>query len=109
MFERYGLPVVISENGMANIDWVHEDGKVHDPQRIDFMQRYLKPAARAIREGVDLRGYFHWSIMDNFEWAEGYKYRFGLVHVDFGTFERTPKDSILRYSEIIKSNGAILR
>ncbi len=106
--ERYHLPVVITENGMANLDWVSADGAVHDPQRIDFTRRYLLSLAAAIDEGVDVRGYFHWSILDNFEWAEGYRERFGLIHVDFATQKRTLKDSALWYRDVVKSNGGTL-
>jgi beta-glucosidase len=107
--ERYKLPLVITENGMSNVDWVAVDGRVHDGARIDFMNRYLYELSRAAREGVDIRGYFHWSIMDNFEWGEGYKQRFGLVHVDYNTLKRTPKDSALWYRDTIASNGANLQ
>jgi len=107
-YERYGLPVVITENGMSGIDWVGLDGQVHDPQRIDFTARYLKELLRAITDGVDARGYFHWSLLDNFEWAQGYKERFGLVHVDFTTCKRTPKDSARWYQKVIATNGACL-
>jgi len=103
--ERYGLPVIITENGMSGIDWVALDGRVHDPQRIDFMARYLQQLGRAIDDGVDVRGYFHWSILDNFEWAEGYKERFGLIHVDYPTGKRTLKDSAYWYADVIRSNG----
>jgi beta-glucosidase len=106
--ERYKLPVVITENGLSNVDFVSLDGKVHDPQRIDFLNRYLLALQRAVRDGVDVRGYFHWSIMDNFEWADGYKHRFGLVHVDYETQKRTLKDSALWYREVIRTNGASL-
>lgn len=103
--ERYKLPVVITENGMGNTDWVSLDGQVHDPQRIDFLHRYLRELRRACAEGLDIRGYFHWSIMDNFEWQEGFKQRFGLVHVDYTTQKRTPKDSAAWYKEVIRTNG----
>jgi beta-glucosidase len=106
--ERYKLPVVVTENGMANADWVHADGRVHDPQRIDFTRAYLLELAKACRAGADIRGYFHWSILDNFEWAEGYRERFGLVHVDFATGTRTLKDSARWYRGVIASNGASL-
>jgi beta-glucosidase len=105
LFERYGKPIYITENGMANVDWVSTDGKVHDPQRIDFTARYLSQLRRAVTDGVDVRGYFYWSIMDNFEWAQGYSQRFGLVYVDYATQQRTPKDSALWYREVIASNG----
>jgi beta-glucosidase len=106
--ERYGLPIYITENGLSNMDWVHVDGKVHDPQRIDFTTRYLRAFARAGRDGVDIRGYFHWSLMDNFEWAEGMRHRFGLVYVDYQTGERILKDSAHWYREVIASNGATI-
>ena len=106
--ERYGLPIVFSENGYCNTDFVHLDGKVHDPQRIDFMARYLRAIRRAMEEGVPVAGYFYWSIMDNFEWADGYKERFGLVHVDYQTQKRTPKDSAYWYRDLISSSGASL-
>jgi beta-glucosidase len=103
--ERYQLPLVITENGMGNTDWVSLDGKVHDPQRIDFLHRYLCELRRAAADGLDVRGYFQWSIMDNFEWQEGYKQRFGIVHVDYPTQKRTPKDSAYWYKEVIRTNG----
>ena len=107
--ERYKLPIVITENGLANLDWVALDGKVHDPQRIDFTRRYLLQLEKAIEDGADVRGYFHWSIMDNFEWAEGYRQRFGLIHVDYDSQKRTLKDSAYWYKEVIASNGANLK
>ncbi len=106
--ERYGLPIIISENGMACTDAVSPDGSVHDAQRIDFLRRYLSQLKRAISEGVDVRGYFIWSLLDNFEWAEGYTQRFGIVHVDYPTQQRTPKDSASWYKEVIAANGALL-
>lgn len=107
-YERYKLPIYITENGLANQDWVSLDGKVHDPQRIDFLQRYLLELNRVIGDGVDVRGYFQWSIFDNFEWAKGYDKRFGLVYVDFETLKRTIKDSARWYSNIIRTNGKAL-
>lgn len=108
LYERYGKPIIITENGLSNKDWVSLDGKVHDPQRIDFTHRYLKEYKRAAEDGVDLEGYFHWSIMDNFEWAAGYRERFGLVYVDYMTQKRTIKDSGFWYKEVIESNGETL-
>ncbi len=108
MHERYGLPVYITENGLSSMDWPSMDGKVHDPQRIDFTRRYLLALRRACMDGVDIRGYFHWSFMDNFEWAAGYRERFGLVYVDYPTQHRIPKDSALWYKQVISSNGAAL-
>ena len=108
LFERYKLPIVITENGMANCDWIHHDGKVHDPQRIDFIARYLSELRRAIGDGVVAKGYFLWTLMDNFEWAHGYKQRFGIIHVDYATGKRTLKDSAYWYKDVIASNGDIL-
>ena len=108
LHERYKLPVVITENGMAGCDWAARDGRVHDPHRIDFTARYLSELRRACADGVDVRGYFHWTLMDNFEWAQGYKMRFGLVHVDFANQTRTIKDSGHWYAKVIRSNGSEL-
>ena len=98
VYERYKLPIMITENGMAENDFVCLDGKVHDPQRTDFLRRYLGQLKRAIQEGYPVLGYQHWSIMDNFEWAEGYDPRFGLVFVDYKTGKRILKDSALDYA-----------
>jgi beta-glucosidase len=106
--ERYHLPVYITENGLANPDWIAQDGAVHDPQRIDFTSRYLQQFAHAAQDGVDARGYFHWSILDNFEWAEGYRLRFGLIYVDYPTQKRVLKDSALWYRDTIACNGSNL-
>nr|MBC8512606.1 family 1 glycosylhydrolase [Dehalococcoidia bacterium] len=107
-WERYKLPIIITESGMANVDWVSLDGRVHDPQRIDFLNRYLLKLQQASGDGVDICGYFQWSLLDNFEWAEGYKQRFGLVYVDYPTQKRILKDSAYWYKEVIASNGANL-
>jgi beta-glucosidase len=107
-YERYNLPIVITENGMSNADVVSLDGKVHDPQRIDFMHRYLLEMSKLHDEGVAVKGYFHWSLLDNFEWAKGYRERFGLVFVDFKNQNRIPKDSASFYAEVIRTNGASL-
>ena len=100
--DRYKKPIYVSENGMSNADIVSRDGKCHDPQRIEFTERYLEELSKGIESGADVRGYFHWSLMDNMEWSNGYKERFGLVHVDFETQKRTPKDSYYWYKELIK-------
>lgn len=92
LYERYRKPIYITENGMACHDTVSQDGKVHDPNRIDFLARYLKNLKRAAEE-IDIRGYFQWSLMDNFEWDKGYAERFGIIYVDFETQERIWKDS----------------
>ncbi|MDE1170099.1 MAG: GH1 family beta-glucosidase [Verrucomicrobium sp.] len=108
--ERYSgarkIPMVITENGLCNLDWVGLDGKVSDPQRIDYMQRYLRGLKRAAAEGLPLGGYFYWSAFDNFEWAEGYKDRFGLVHVNYQTQKRTLKESAHWYRDVIRTHGA---
>ena len=108
LFERYKLPIVVTENGMANCDWVQLDGRVRDPQRIDFLTRYLRQLKRATDDGVPVKGYFLWSVMDNMEWAQGYKQRFGLIYVDYATGKRTIKDSAYWYKELISTNGSIL-
>lgn len=107
-YERYGLPLFITENGMASHDWISEDGKVHDSYRIDYTARFLRQLDRAGSEGVELYGYMHWSVMDNFEWAWGYTMRFGLIYVDFNTQQRVLKDSANWYREVCESNGDIL-
>ncbi len=108
LWERYQTPIVVTENGMSNLDWVDLDGRVRDPQRIDYTRRYLLELRASIADGTDVRGYFHWSLLDNFEWAEGFKDRFGLVHVDYATQRRTLKDSAYWYGAVIQSNGAAL-
>jgi len=108
LYERYGVPIVVTENGLSNVDWVMDDGKVHDPQRVDYTKRYLRELKKAIADGTDVRGYFHWSLMDNFEWAAGYRERFGLIHVDYPTGKRTVKESAKWYRTVIESNGGNL-
>jgi beta-glucosidase len=102
------IPIYITENGMADREGVGADGAVHDPRRIDYLRRHFAVAEEAIAAGTDLRGYFVWSWLDNFEWGFGYRPRFGLVHVDFDTLTRTPKDSAGWYAKVIRSNGADL-
>jgi beta-glucosidase len=108
--DRYGnRPMYVTENGAAFDDPPHvEHGKVDDPLRVSYFCDHLRAAHDAIAQGVDLRGYYAWSLLDNFEWAFGYSKRFGLVHVDFDTLERTPKSSARFYSEVIRSHGAAL-
>lgn len=105
LYERYHMPIYISENGMSSHDWVCLDGKVHDYARIDFLNRYLKTLKRAAEENVDVVGYFVWTFIDNFEWTLGYSERFGLVYVDYRTQERIVKDSGMWYSRVISENG----
>ncbi len=108
LYERYGKPILITENGMACFDLVSLDHEVHDPARIDFIHRYLLSLKRAVDEGIPVLGYQYWSLLDNFEWADGYDKRFGLIYVDYKTLERTPKDSAYWYGRVIESNGEIL-
>jgi beta-glucosidase len=106
---RYGdIPLYITENGAAFADPPVIDGLVEDTRRVEYLRNHLRAAHEAIREGVNLRGYFVWSLLDNFEWSCGYSKRFGIVHVDFATQQRTPKASARFYSRVIQSNGAAL-
>ena len=107
-YDRYKKPIVITENGISCRDWVSLDGKVHDPGRIDYMQRHLLEFERAGTDGVPIEAYFHWSFIDNFEWAHGYKHRFGLIFCDYPTGKRIPKDSANWYTDVIRTNGASL-
>ncbi len=108
LYERYKRPVVITENGMSRLDRPGSDGKVHDPERGQFLRDYLRNYLRASAEGVPLRGYFHWSLLDNWEFASGFTEQFGLIYVDHNTQKRTVKDSALIYREIIRSRGRSL-
>ncbi|HEY3261607.1 MAG TPA: GH1 family beta-glucosidase [Pseudonocardiaceae bacterium] len=106
--ERYGEqlpPIHITENGCSYDDAPGPTGAVHDPDRIAFLDTHLRAMHSAISAGVDVRGYFVWSLLDNFEWAEGYAKRFGLVHVDFETQVRTPKSSFHWYRDVITATG----
>ncbi len=107
-WERYHLPVMVTENGMANPDEVGADGCVHDEIRRTFLHDFLQGVSRAVDEGIPVLGYQHWSIMDNFEWCSGYGPRFGLIHIDYETQKRTIKDSARYYAEIIRTNGEAL-
>jgi len=104
-WERYGKPIMITENGMSSDDWAAIDGKVHDEARIDYMRRYLLNLKKAADDGVDIDGYYAWSLIDNLEWADGYKERFGLVYNDYETQQRTIKESGYFYRKVIESNG----
>ena len=96
---------MVTENGMAASDMISADGSCHDPDRVRFLDEFLSHLKRAVDEGISVLGYQHWSIMDNFEWCEGYTPRFGLIHIDYETQKRTLKDSALHYAEIIHTNG----
>jgi beta-glucosidase len=100
-------PIYITENGAAFGDVVSEDGGVHDPERIDYLDSHLRAAHRAMSDGVGLSGFFVWSLLDNFEWAWGYSRRFGLTYVDFASQRRIVKDSGHRYSQVIAGNALI--
>jgi len=100
-----GVPIEITENGAAYNVGLGADGRVHDPKRVEYTRAHLKELSRAIRDGAPVRGYHHWSLLDNFEWSEGFTQRFGLVHVDFANGQkRTPKDSADWYANVIASN-----
>jgi beta-glucosidase len=103
---RYGnLKLYVSENGCATQDVVKANGVVDDIERIDFLRRHLLAAQASIEAGVNLKGYFVWSLLDNFEWSQGYQPRFGLVHVDYSSLKRTPKRSYNWYREVVQNNG----
>ncbi len=104
-YERYKLPVYITENGVAVTEWLSSDGTLADPSRVQFIREYLKQLARASEDGADVRGYFYWSLMDNFEWTEGFSKRFGLIYVDYDTKKRILKDSAKFYADVIRTNG----
>ena len=104
--QRYGdVPLYITENGAAFYDPpVARDGAIHDPLRIDYLRDHLRAAHDAMQQGVDLRGYYVWSLLDNFEWSAGYAKRFGIIHVNYVTLERTLKDSARFYADVVRRN-----
>jgi beta-glucosidase len=97
-------PVYITENGLPCLDRVDADGAVHDAVRIEYLSGCLRQLAAAIADGMDIRGYYVWSLLDNLEWGLGYRPRFGLVHVDFDTLQRSPKDSFYWYRDVISAH-----
>jgi beta-glucosidase len=101
-----GLPLYVTENGCAAEDYVNPQGEVNDVERVRYLHQHLAAAARAIRDGANLAGYFVWSLLDNFEWGWGYQKRFGLVFVDFGTQHRIPKSSARFYAGVVRA-GAV--
>jgi beta-glucosidase len=103
--ENPGLPLVVTENGASFDDRLEADGSVRDERRVAFLDRHLRAVHSALEAGVELRGYFVWSLLDNFEWAEGYSKRFGLVYIDYRTLRRVPKSSAHWYAGVIASNG----
>ena len=108
--DRYGNPpLYVTENGAAFFDPpVAEGDRIADPLRVDYLRKHIAALHAALQRGVDLRGYFVWSLFDNFEWSLGYSKRFGIVHVDFATQKRTPKDSAYLYAKIVATNGSVL-
>jgi beta-glucosidase len=100
-----GLPLYITENGRAAEDYLNPAGQVDDLERVKYLHQHLDACARAVRDGVNLRGYYVWSLLDNFEWAYGYQKRFGIVYVDFPTGRRTPKASAAFYSGVARENA----
>jgi len=108
--ERYGKPAIyITENGAAFYDPPHTiDGKIEDPLRVEYYRQHLRAAHDAMSKGANLKGYYAWSLLDNYEWALGYSKRFGIVHVDYSTQQRTIKSSGRYYAEVIRTKGAIL-
>lgn len=102
---KIDIPIYITENGTYSETERLIDGELHDAQRIRYVQEFLQWLYKAIQEGADVRGYYLWSLLDNYEWTAGYDYKFGIVHNDFTTQKRTPKDSAQWYANVIKSNG----
>ena len=103
------MGLYVTENGAAYDDTPDADGFVQDDARLDYYDQHLRAVLDAIDLGVDVRGYFAWSLLDNFEWAWGYEQRFGIVRVDYDTQVRTPKASALWYSQVAKSNAVPVR
>jgi beta-glucosidase len=107
--ERPDLELMVTENGAAFPDVVGADGLVHDDDRIDYLRGHLAAVHAAIGAGARVTGYCVWSLLDNFEWAWGYAKRFGIVHVDYATLERTPKASARFYAQVVKENAVPVR
>ena len=103
--ETGGMPLYITENGCAAEDYVNPEGLVNDPERVRYLHQHLAAAARAIDDGVNLAGYFVWSLLDNFEWGWGYQKRFGIIYVDYGTQHRIVKSSAHFYSDVVRANA----
>ena len=100
-----GLALFITENGCAAEDYVNPEGLVHDPERVRYLHQHLAAAARAVADGVNLAGYYVWSLLDNFEWGWGYQKRFGIIFVDFGTQRRILKSSARFYADVVRANA----
>ncbi|MBR0410923.1 MAG: beta-glucosidase [Eubacterium sp.] len=108
IYERYGLPIVIAENGQSCNDRIFLDGKVHDPDRIDFLARYLGQLKKACEDDIPVIAYLHWALTDNYEWHSGYDDRFGLIYIDYRDGTRIAKDSAFWYRDVIAENGESL-
>lgn len=102
------LPLYVTENGATYNDYLGPDGEVRDPERVEYLRQHFTAARELIDEGIDLRGYYVWSLMDNFEWAEGYSRRFGIVFIEFGTQQRILKTSAKWYKALIASQPPAL-
>ena len=96
-----GIPLYITENGYARQDHIEADGRIHDRERIEYLKQHLEVCADLIKAGVNLKGYYAWSFLDNFEWSFGYTKRFGIVYVDYATQKRIPKDSAYFFRDVI--------
>ena len=104
--DDYGpVPLAVTENGAAFVDEVDADGRVRDADRVRYLEAHVRACGRAIEAGVPRRGYFAWSLLDNFEWSWGYSKRFGITYVDYATQRRVLKDSARWYAEVIRRNG----
>lgn len=104
LHREYQLPLYITENGASYHDYPDPQGEVRDPERVAYLDRYLRMVHEAIAQGADIRGYFVWSLLDNFEWGAGYSQRFGIVYVDYPTSRRIPKTSYHWYRDVARSN-----
>ena len=103
-YDRYKMPIILSENGIALSEWKTLNGDIPDDMRIDYMKRHIAKIGE-VADKYNVKGYFYWSFMDNFEWALGYTKRFGLVYMDYETLERIPKKSAYWYKRVIETNG----
>ena len=105
LHRRYRLPIYVTENGAGAVESPNEAGEILDRERIDYLRSYGEALREAVAAGADVRGYFVWSLLDNFEWGAGYANRFGLVHVDFATQRRVPKASAHWYARMIRAEA----
>jgi beta-glucosidase len=103
--DRYELPIYVLENGAGAVEKPDASGNINDQERIGYLEAYVDALRQAVSLGADIRGYFVWSLLDNFEWGAGYANRFGLVYVDYATQKRTPKASAAWYGALIRSEA----